>query len=75
MHVDIKSAYASVLVTSAGSLSFPLTIRTLQEKDKTMSLIVNSQALWFLIHFHHSFVRPQLCNSSGDFGVAYTALK
>ena len=41
MHVDIKSAYASVLVTSAGSLSFPLTIRTLQEKAKTMSLTVN----------------------------------
>jgi hypothetical protein len=75
MCVDINSVYDSIPVTSDGTVSFLSTIRTLQEKDKTMSLIVNSQALWFLIHFHHSFVRPQLCNSSGDFGVAYTALK
>ena len=74
MHVDINSVYASIPVTSDGSVSFPLAIRTLQEKAKTMSLTVNFPSSVFLIHFRHDFVRPQLCNSSGDFGVAYTAL-
>ena len=41
MHVDINSVYAMIPVASDGSVSFPLTTRTLQEKAKTMSLTVN----------------------------------
>ena len=41
MHVDINSAYASIPVTSYGTVSFPLTIVTLRGKAKTVSLTVN----------------------------------
>ena len=44
MHVDINSVYASIPVTSHGSVSFHLKKRTLQEKAKTMSLTVNFQS-------------------------------
>ena len=72
MYIDINSVCASIPVTPDGSVSFPLTLCTLQEKASNMCEFPTLSAS--SIHFHHSFVRPQLCNSSGDSGVAYTAL-